>query len=150
MKVDVSNRQKDLKLSKSRVRAAVKAALQELQVSFDTVAVHFVGKEEICQLHDRFFGDPSPTDCITVPIDTCSDDPMRHLGDLFICPWQALEYTKEHGGDPYEETTLYLVHTILHVIGHSDEDEEQTALMRQGERQLMTLLKQASLTLAPG
>ena len=56
------------------------------------MGVYFVTMKEICRLHDQFFNDPSPTDCITFPIDLDPATADRYLGDIFIAPEAALAY----------------------------------------------------------
>ena len=99
------------------------------------MGVYFVTMKEICRLHDQFFNDPSPTDCITFPIDLDPATADRYLGDIFIAPEAALAYP-----DPYEETTLYLVHGLLHLIGYDDLTPIEKKKMRRKEKSCMRRL----------
>ena len=98
----------------------------------EQIAVFFVTSKELCRLHDEFFDDPSPTDCITFPIDLDPETPDRYLGDIFISPEAALAYPK-----PYEELTLYLVHGLLHLIGYDDMTPAEKKKMRRKEKSCM-------------
>lgn len=143
--IHVTNRQRDLPLSKPSVRAVVSAFLALHEVVWDEVGVHFVREREICRLHALYFDDPSPTDCITLPIATGGAE--RLLGDLFIAPSAALAYVARRGGDPYEETLLYLVHGLLHLLGYDDVDPKERRKMRQKERHALEMLKKMGLSL---
>ncbi|MBF8263288.1 MAG: putative rRNA maturation factor [Parachlamydiales bacterium] len=85
--VHVSNRQKDLKISPIAVRALVRCVLDNEKTACQEISVYFVTERRICELHREFFNDPTPTDCITFPID------KETLGEIFVCPKTAIRYT---------------------------------------------------------
>jgi len=107
------------------------------------ISIQFVTKEEIGILHEDFFDDPSPTDCITFPIDP--PGPEALLGEVFVCPEVAQEYAAEHGGDSQTETILYICHGILHLLGYDDIEEKDQKEMRKYEAFLMEHLKKENL-----
>lgn len=149
MKVLVSNQQKNLSLNKVSVRSVVKEVLKTEEFSTDEVAVYFVTTQEICRLHQQFFNDPSPTDCISFPLDDAEDQDSGYhlLGEVFVCPQTAIEYTQAHSGDIYSETTLYLVHGLLHLIGYDDIEEKERKKMRAAEAKHMENLFNKKLLL---
>ena len=104
------------------------------------MALHFVGKKRISELHRNFFDDPSPTDCITFPY----DDPL-FLGEVFVCPEVAAEYVSSHGGDLEEEITLYVVHGFLHLMGYDDIENRDRKRMRLEEQRWMSKLAKNNL-----
>jgi len=141
MKVFVANRQKDLRLSVRGAKALVRAILELQQVGCREICLYFVSEKRISELHREFFNDPSPTDCITFPL----DDEM--LGEIFVCPKAAIEYCKKHGGDPLEETALYIVHGILHLLGYDDLEPAKRRAMRKKEKKCMAHLKELQISL---
>jgi probable rRNA maturation factor len=131
--ISVFDDQSALAVSLDAAKAIIKAVLQEEHQPCDEVSLYFVTTEEICSLHKQYFNDPSPTDCISFPID---EDPTAHyrvLGDVFVCPETAINYAALHNTDPYEEVTLYIIHGLLHLIGYDDMSDEDAAIMRQAE-----------------
>lgn len=138
----VNNQQKDLKLSKRAVKDFVLAALDFLKVRCDEVHINFVSQKKICSLHEQFFNDPSPTDCITLPLDEEESFGYKLLGEVFICPRAALSYK-----DPYKETALYIVHTLLHLIGYTDLKAEERQKMRAAEKRVLQALAKKDLHL---
>lgn len=149
MKIFVSNKQKDLRLSVRSVKALVNEVLRG-QGSIGEVGVHFVGIKKISDLHDRFFGDPAPTDCISLPIDGPEVLENRVLGDVFVCPQIAVDYALSHGKEPYDEVSLYIVHGLLHLLGYDDIEKSDRALMRAAERAHMKNLNAKNLCLQSG
>mgnify|MGYP000033996647 CR=1 FL=1 len=143
MKVLQFNDQTDLSIDESQVISLVEEVFCLKETSSQELIIHFVSKEEISRLHGEFFNDPSPTDCITFPFRT-----QELLGEIFICPKVAMEYAPE---DPYKETTLYIVHTILHLLGYDDIDPEDQIKMREGEAEVMSHLVEKKRVLSnPG
>lgn len=141
MDVTVINRQKDLKLSVRRAKALVRAVLDAENVECSEISIYFVSEKRISELHGEFFNDPTPTDCITFPID------CETLGEIFVCPKAAIDYCKKKGGDPLTETALYIIHGILHLLGYDDLDPKMKRVMRKKEKQCMAHLKDLMISL---
>jgi len=145
VKVTIFDYQKGLKLNKRAITKMVKALLSYLNIDCYEVIFDFVDESEICKLHEEFFDDPSPTDCITFPIDDEKTVENRILGEVFVCTDTAIKYAKEHSLDPYKEVYLYLIHGILHLIGFDDILENDRILMKKKEKQCMDFLKKENL-----
>ncbi|MEZ5314806.1 MAG: rRNA maturation RNase YbeY [Chlamydiales bacterium] len=143
MKVFVFDEQSDLSIDPDSVQPIVSQVLVKEKYSTDEVSVHFVTTKMIVELHKKFFRDPSPTDCISFPIDQHQFLGSHVLGEIFICPRTGIEYIlKKNSKDQnyYHEITLYLVHGLLHLIGYNDIGEHDRAKMRKAEQKLMTFL----------
>jgi probable rRNA maturation factor len=127
------------------MRKAVSFLLKKLEIDTDEIIFHFVSEKKICSLHTEFFNDPTPTDCITFPIDSPGEKASWHiLGEAFICPKTALTYSKHHRTDPLEELYRYVVHCILHLIGYDDLQASERARMKRKERTLLLAVKKLS------
>lgn len=147
MIIHISNQQTALKILSSSVKKIVREVIRHEGTSCDEVSVYFVDTPHICELHDQFFQDPAPTDCISLPIDEEDGLGYRVLGDIFVCPQTAIEYANTHDTDPYEETTLYVVHGLLHLMGYDDQEEKDIAEIRAAETRHMNHLKEKRLIL---
>lgn len=146
MKLLLTDTQKDLKISRSSIEKAVTLLAASKRVKCRRISVHLVTKKKIAALHDQFFQDPTPTDCITFPIDdakNAAEDSI--LGEIFICPRVAIEYAEHRGLDPRREFFLYLVHGFLHLLGYDDIDPADRRLMRRQEKACMHLLSRNNL-----
>lgn len=140
MELKIFDRQKDLSIGKGSVRSLVRAVLGPLSIAFKELAIYFVTKKKIGQIHGEFFKDPTPTDCISFPGD---------LGEIFVCPAVAIQYANKRELDPYEETSLYVVHGLLHLLGHDDQDPKARRVMRKKEKSCMEYLYKQKALLAP-
>lgn len=133
MNILVVHNQKVLTISEESVKSVIKEFLSVANIHYDEVTIHFVDNETMCDLHSDYFNDPSPTDCISFPMDDTEVPGYRVMGDIFVCPETAIKYVKEHGGDVYQEVTLYVIHGLLHLIGHDDIEDSENQVMREAE-----------------
>lgn len=149
MLVSIFNQQSSLKISSDQVQNLVPQVICGEGQKCDEICIYFVDVPTICQLHEQFFNDPSPTDCISFPLDAENDEdfPYRLLGEVFVCPATAVAYAEKHKVDPYEETTLYIVHGLLHLMGYDDLLDDDRQDMRQAEDRHMRELKKLNLQL---
>ncbi len=140
-KVHISNLQKDLKIAFPSVRKVVRAILSSERIACKEIALYFVTEKRISKLHKDFFNDPTPTDCISFPMD------QEFLGEVFVCPKTAQIFAKKNNLDPYPETTLYIIHGILHLLGYDDLAPAKKRIMRKKEKTCMALLEEHNLFL---
>lgn len=149
MKILVQNNQKDLKIKALQVKQLVKETLDFKKVPAKAVSIYFVTKKAISTLHEEFFNDPSPTDCISFPLDSGDDAPEEFscLGEIFVCPKVAIEYAASENLPINEEVSLYIIHGLLHLIGYDDITENERKVMRSEEKKIMNHLKKQKLIL---
>jgi len=150
VEIIVLNRQQDVPIHLPSVESAISFVLQQMQAWPDEVACHFVSKSEISELHQVFFDDPTPTDCISLPIDAVKTGGYQCLGEIFVCPQVAREYVLQQHlpHDVYHETTLYVIHGLLHLLGYDDLEDRDRLLMEAKQQELLELLKQHALILS--
>ncbi len=148
MNIDITNKQKDLKILKNAVQKIAEEVVTFEGRSYDEVSIHFVTNKTMCSLHDEYFNDPSPTDCISFPLDDQTPEEFSMMGDIFICPKTAIEYAaKNPEVTPTQEVTLYIVHGLLHLMGYDDMNDKDRAQMRKAEKRHMANLRSKNLVL---
>ncbi|HLB52742.1 MAG TPA: rRNA maturation RNase YbeY [Chlamydiales bacterium] len=128
-------------MSRTSIKSVLMALVDYLKINCDELSLFLVSKNRISSLHKQFFGDPTPTDCISLPLDE------NYLGDLFVCPAVAIDYAKKKGLDPYEETLLYIIHSLLHLRGYDDLDPKKRRVMRKKEKRCMNHLRSVQIRL---
>lgn len=150
MKVFITNSQKDLAVDRAQVRNLVLLFFDRRQISFSEITIHFVTDKKMRAVHAEFFDDPSPTDCMTFPVDPIvKGEKDLVLGDVMVCPKTAVTFASRRGKEAYQELTLYVVHALLHLLGYDDIDRKDRALMRRKEREEMAYLKKENAWLSP-
>lgn len=149
MIVTISDEQNVLRLNPKGVESLVRAVIAYEKTTCDEVTIYFVDTPTICELHERFFNDPTPTDCITFPLDQEEDEdfPYRILGEVFVCPETALKYAEKNQVDPLEETSLYIIHGLLHLMGYDDIEPDDILEMRQAEQRHLENIRKLELLL---
>ena len=141
MKIHVYDRQKDLPLSKLSAINLARSVLDCLKIDCKELSLYFVSEKKITELHTEFFDDPTPTDCISFPLD------QGHLGEIFVCPKAAIRYVQKKKGSPYIETSLYVVHGLLHLLGFDDLEPKKKEAMRKKEKRCMAHLERTNTLL---
>lgn len=149
MKVLCTNAQDALSIDESQVERLVQTFLNWKEVVCKEMSIHFVNKEKISELHDSYFQDPSPTDCISFPIDSPDEDDggYKILGEIFVCPEVAIEYAQKHHLSPFKEVSLYIIHGLLHLLGYDDQDPTSKSIMRDEEKSAISYLEQKGVLL---
>ena len=146
--VTLYNSQQDFPISIPRMRKVVSFLLDELNITTDGIIFHFVSKKKIASLHKTFFNDSSPTDCITFPMDhhmqkLTAKESCHLLGEAFICPKIAMEYSQCRKVDPLVELYRYVIHCLLHLIDYDDAQAHERLRMRRKERNCLKKLNDA-------
>lgn len=91
---------------KARIRDA--GALESLEA----IEVALVDDETIARVHGEFMDDPTPTDVIT----------FDH-GEIVIGVETGARQAAEHEETLERELLRYMVHGLLHLAGHEDEED---------------------------
>jgi probable rRNA maturation factor len=149
MNIIIDDQQTALQINEEAVRKLAIAVLACEKQKAHELTIHFVSEQEIAALHADYFDDPTVTDCISFPIDDATEIHYRVLGEIFVCPQVAVDYAAQHQGNPYEETSLYIVHGILHLLGYNDIEEQERAQMRLAEQRVMQYLRSKQVILCP-
>lgn len=135
MKITIYNEQTALAIDESRLSALVSSFLKWKKVTTDEVIIHLVDEKRMGEVHGTHFGDSAPTDCMTFPLDE------EVLGEIFVCPAVACENCETYETNPLEETSLYVIHGLLHLLGFKDGTDTEKEEMRSEEKEALTFLK---------
>ncbi len=98
-----------------------------------TVTLRVTDDERIAAIHDRFFGDPSPTDVISFPSGDDLGAREGYLGDIVVSATTAAVNAADQEHSAHREIAFLLLHGLLHLCGYDDatDDERATMLARQ-------------------
>lgn len=93
--------------------------------------------------HQRYSGVPGTTDVLTFDLRTDADrerHPARMDVDLLVCHDQAARQAAARGHTPENELLLYVVHGLLHCLGHDDHEAEGYARMHAEEDRVLAAI----------
>ncbi|RCK69362.1 rRNA maturation RNase YbeY [Desertihabitans brevis] len=99
------------------------------------LSILLVDEETMSAYHERFMGEPGPTDVLSFPMDELrapaddEDPPEGLLGDIVLCPAVTSRQAAEHGRTAEEEAEYLLVHGLLHLLGHDHAEPEEKKAM---------------------
>lgn len=94
------------------------------------VRVRLLRDDAMSAAHERYKGVTGPTDVLTFDL----SDPGGVLDvDLMVCTDEAARRAGELGHDTRTEVLLYIVHGVLHCLGHDDLEEAESARMHAAE-----------------
>lgn len=102
------------------------------------VSLLLTGDAEIAALHARHLGDPSPTDVMSFAVDGAAE--------VVVSVGTARTVARRLGHAVRAEVALYIVHGLLHVLGHDDVAPRARARMRAAESEV---LQRLGLAVAP-
>jgi probable rRNA maturation factor len=118
----VSNRQEDVAIDRSALAELAERTLAGEDQASVELSLSFVGLEEMSDLHQRYLGEPGPTDVLSFPL---GEDGL--LGDVVVCP----AYAAENASDLDAELRVLVVHGVLHLLGYDHEEEDERRVMWQ-------------------
>jgi len=122
-------------------------ALRRLHVrSQGALEITFIDARRMRVLNKRFMRHDDTTDVLSFRYDARNGRPTPHrmsrraghvVGEILIAPAQARAYARTHR-IPYEqELSRYVVHGLLHWLGHEDRTSAQERKMRALEDRVL-------------
>ena len=133
MFIAVTNAQRETPVNKTRMAQLANSAVKQLRLrAAGTMAVTFIGAQRMRQLNRRALGHDRLTDVLTFRYD---GEPV--VGDILVAPAAARAYAAAHGLACEEELARYVVHGLLHWMGHEDRTSAQQQRMRSMEDRLL-------------
>lgn len=144
--VDISNRQRRLKLNRPGIRGLAVMVLKELDLSRGEVGFVFVNDRRIRELNRTYLRRDYPTDVIAFPQNEGEDKNLHDwfLGDVVISTQRVLDQAERFGQSGEDELGLCLIHGILHLFGYRDSPENDLRTMRKMEQCLFRKWKRSS------
>lgn len=124
---------------------AAELCLKEEKLDPDQVeiSVTFVSTEEIHELNKVYRDRDCVTDVLSFPQYENAEE-MKNvngvlcLGDVVICPEQALLQADEFGHSGERELVYLFVHSVFHLLGYRHMEEEDRNEMRTQEEKIMS------------
>ncbi len=105
------------------------------------ISVTFVDEEEIHTLNRQYRDVDRITDVLSFPqFDDLNDIPEDGdvcIGDVVICPEQALLQADDFGHSPERELIYLFVHSVFHLLGYDHMEEDDKIEMRAKEELVM-------------
>jgi len=117
--------------------AWLKRKVSDVMVAIDAkgeLSVRIMGDEEMAQAHQTHKGVSGTTDVLTFDL---SDTGDTLDADILICFDEASRQAEAREHTVEQELLLYIVHGVLHCVGHDDHDEERARKMHDAEDEIL-------------
>ena len=154
MSIEIAN-ESGTAVDEPELAALARHVLDELRVHpLAELSILLVDPASMADLHQRWMGEPGPTDVLAFPMDELRLPPpggsnTEHggaadsaempglLGDVVLCPQVAAEQAVKAGHSTQDELELLTVHGILHLLGYDHAEPEEHAAMFGLQGQLL-------------
>ena len=144
MSVVIANRQRTRKINARQLKTIVSALLAELKITQAELGIHLVGAKEMAEVNWKFLQHAGSTDVITFDhLEMGGKNQTSELkihGELFVCVDDALAQAKVFATNWHAEVVRYIVHGVLHLLGHDDLTPALRRVMKREENRLVRLL----------
>ena len=90
----------------------------------------------MADLHVRFMNIAGPTDVLTFELDHDSRGRVT-AGEIVVCVPEARRQARRHGTRVQHELLLYVIHGLLHLVGHDDHDPIEYRRMHAAEDRIL-------------
>jgi len=159
MNVVIANRQRMKKINSRLLKQIVGGLMAELKITEAELGIHLVGASEMARVNWNFLRHEGSTDVITFnhgqvlgPAACLSCLPQKKQparreacptvlhGELFVCVDDAVAQAKQFGTRWQSEVVRYVVHGVLHLLGHDDLQPGLRRRMKRAENRLVRLL----------
>jgi len=142
MNLVIANRQRVKKVDSRLLKEIASAVLAELEIEHCELEINLLGAKEMAALNETFLNHESSTDVIT--FDYSEGKKLRHnvgvSGEIFISVDDAITQAKEFKTNWQSEIVRYVVHGILHLLGHDDLRADLRRKMKREENALLLRL----------
>jgi probable rRNA maturation factor len=122
-------------VSEEDVRSAVLKTVQSESANIETVTVAFIAAHDMRQLNLRYRGKDAATDVLSFPFD--ASFPTGSGGEMYICTEVCRTHSGHLGREVSEEVLHMVIHGTLHLIGYTDETDEQLEVMEAKTRRIL-------------
>jgi probable rRNA maturation factor len=150
MNVFISSRQRARKINAPLLKQITETLLAESEIKEAELGVNLVAVREMILINETFLKHEGSTDVITFDYAVPEKRKCLH-GELFICVDDAITQAKSFKTSWQSEIVRYIVHGVLHLLGHDDLRADLRRKMKREENRLLrSLAKKFSLAQIAG
>jgi probable rRNA maturation factor len=159
MNIVITNRQRTRKINARLLKKIAEVLLADLKIGEAELGINLVAAREMTLINETFLRHEGSTDVVTfdyaddgragspLPADGARGVTRPNLhGEIFICMDEAMTQSQKFKTTWQSEIVRYIVHGILHLLGHDDRRVTARRKMKCEEnRRLAHIAKKFSL-----
>lgn len=151
MNIVVANRQRTRKINSRLLQAITASLLADLKIEEAELGINLVAAREMTLINETFLRHEGPTDVITFDYLNAEcgvrGAELNLHGELFVCLDEAVSQSKKFKTTWRLEIVRYLVHGVLHLLGHDDlHPAARRRMKREENRRLRELSRRFALS----
>ncbi len=133
----LQNRQQVRPLDLRLLRQITRVALEEIfHLKQFELGIHLVGAEDMTLVNEQFLNHEGSTDVITFDHAETPSQVSVH-GEIFVCLDDAVKQARSFRTTWQAELVRYIVHGILHLLGHDDLSPQARKVMKREENRIV-------------
>jgi probable rRNA maturation factor len=144
MNVVIANRQRTKKVNTRLLKQIVDGLFDELEIKDAELGINLVAAREMTVVNETFLQHEGSTDVITFDHaekrKAESGKRKKLHGELFVCVDDAISQAEEFKTSWQSEVVRYIVHGVLHLLGHDDLKPALRRTMKREENRLVRRL----------
>ena len=154
MNIVIACRQRTRKINPRRLKQITEALLADLEIGEAELGINLVAAREMTLINETFLRHEGSTDVITFDYAGARAARPRQAktrtrgraaraplhGEIFICVDESISQSKIFKTSWQSETTRYLVHGVLHLLGYDDGHPSDRRRMKRAESRLLRKL----------
>jgi probable rRNA maturation factor len=144
MNIAIANRQRTRKINSRLLKEITVALLADLKIKEAELGINLVAAREMALVNETFLHHKGSTDVITFDHTEkrkAEGGKRKQLhGELFVCMDDAILQAEQFQTSWQSEVVRYIVHGILHLLGHDDLKPQLRRKMKREENRLLRRL----------
>ena len=152
--IQIANQQASIPVNEAELMRFADATLHAERVAQAEISLAVVDDATIHEINRQHLQHDYPTDVISFLLNSHLVDPRAAApgqtprrgtglsidGEIILSADTAAREAGDYGWVPLDEMGLYVVHGLLHLCGYDDLTDEEQAVMRQREREILASL----------
>lgn len=128
--IQVANQQSVLPIVEEPLIRAARLILEDRRYSSATLSIAVVDDLTIHALNNQFLRHDYPTDVLSFVL----EESAAHLeGEVIVSSETAIRGAVQAHWSPSDELLLYVIHGVLHLVGHGDKEPDDEVEMHAAE-----------------
>ena len=136
------------------IKTVIEKTLEEQGFLRDcSLSVTITDNENIRDINREYRNIDLPTDVLSFPVLEFDEfrNPIENIGDVYegkillgdivVSFERAMEQSEEYGHSFERELGFLICHSVLHLLGHDHENDDERKIMRKHEEAVLSLIK---------
>lgn len=141
--IEIAVRVRILPLGRPKIRRIVRMVWNREQGGPAQISIAVIGDRRMAKLTEQYVGRAYRTDVLAFELSDRDDEPF--VGEVIVNSQLARQRAAELKIAPAAELALYLIHGLLHLLGHDDGADDDA---RKMHRRTAAYLKEAGFRIA--